>query len=187
MKILIHGDKSPWHEHFESYVAGIEIGAQALRAHAVEAGLVADSSVTSLAGIGDWFVSELVSPRSPYADRSPASWDPAVPFAGDGSAVGQIAPFTRQRILLIDEVSSYLAEVLICAFPTAKWVTFVGRRRELRRGSTLLQLGDKKWPAQPLDIVYLQALHALDGTVAAAGWLEREARIELAGRYAAPS
>lgn len=191
MRTMMNETRAVWTEFHHQFLTGVGEANQRFLSHCQQVGLVANYSTESLGAIGDWFLAELRRQKLRYVGEVPVWWDSSVPFAKRAKAFGQkkvdrfdfstyTGPFTRGQILLIDEMSSYFAQVLIHNHPGARWVIFVASSRSLRRGQTLLQLGDKKWPVQTLSIVYKQALGALDKEPFVPGWLQNQAIVELA-------
>lgn len=169
MLTLMYASKEEITRAHHAYLDGIGDARGRIREHLRETGGPnPDGSVESLPGIGQWFLEHLPETAEPMTTSwIPTWWDPLVPVAGDG--VETHAPLTRQQLRLIDEVQAYVAEVVLGHVPGAHWVVFKGSRKNIRFGTTVIQL-DKKRQFYPKSLVYKAALNVvlLDKPVEAA-------------------
>lgn len=171
MRFLTFDSKEEWAFFHEEFLAALPLALERFRHRAARHGLTTDGTVESLGPIGDWFAREIRHPESAPGVPLPPWWKTVRPWAGTGTP--DDGPFTPDHVILMDEMQSYLADVLVRVYPNAKWVIFRGERRELRRGSTLLQLGDRNWPAQTVTIVHMAALKAvLRNELPPSSWLQ---------------
>lgn len=143
-----------------AYRKGIIAAQSRLREHhAATGGPRADGSVESLAEICGWFLKQLEDEQDDSSNAwVPAWWDPTKPLAGSGDE--RAGPFTGQQLRLIDEVHAYVAEVLMNEIPTAEWVIYKGSKKDLRNGSTVLQLKGRL-RTYPLSLVYGAAIRLI--------------------------
>ena len=157
MLILMYASKEEIARAHHAYLDGIGDAQGRIREHLRETGgPEADASIESLRGIGSWFLEHLPETAEPMPTSwIPAWWNPLVLPAGDG--VETHAPVTRQQLRLIDEVQAYVAEVVLGHVPGAHWVVYKGRRKDIRHGTTVIQL-DKRRQFYPRSLVYKAAL-----------------------------
>jgi hypothetical protein len=166
MLILMTASKEEIARAHHAYLNGIDDAQGRIREHLqATGGPEADGSIESLRGIGQWFLDHL--PETAEAASTswiPAWWNPLVPPAEAG--VETHAPLTRQQLRLIDEVQAYVAEVVLGHVPGAHWVVYKGSRKDIRFGTTVIQL-TKRRQFYPRSLVYKAALNAvlLDKTV----------------------
>ena len=177
MRNLTFATKDEWARHNQAFLAALPEARERFQSRAERRHLAADGTIDSLGAIGDWYLEELSNPDSSDAPLPPW-WASSQPWSGAGTP--DDLPVTRDQVMLTDEVHSYFAGVLHDSYPGAKWVIFKGERREITRGMTLLELGDRKWPVNTVGVLYTNALRALDGNVQPANWLKFRALTEMA-------
>jgi hypothetical protein len=117
-----------------------------------------DGTVESLTPLNRWYMGEIIRAAQEPATGLPVWWDPEMPTADDGDP--ETYPFTRSQLALIDEVQAYYAFVLRNVRPDAPWVTYKGGKVDMNNGSTMLQLGKKKY-LSPHTVVYGIALRVV--------------------------
>ena len=178
MRSFTFATKEEWSAYHDEFVASLPCAVERFHRRADRHGLVADGTVASLGPIGEWFTVEVRKPESTPEVPLPPWWDPAQPWPGSGTR--RYGDLTRDQVILIDEVQAYFADVLVRAYPDAKWVIFKGERREDRRGKTLLQFADKKWPVHTIGIVSKAAVWSIeDGLIWPEGGLIAAAEAKL--------
>ena len=169
MLTLMYASKEEIARAHHAYLDGIGDAQGRIREHLRETGgPEADGSIESLRGIGQWFLEHLPETAEPMPTSwIPAWWNPQSPPSGDG--VDTHSPVTRQQLRLIDEVHAYVAEVVMTHANKAQWVVYKGRRKNIRFGTTVIQLG-KRRQFYPKSLVYKAAVNVvlLDKPVEAA-------------------
>ncbi|WP_146070139.1 hypothetical protein [Cryobacterium sp. Y29] len=145
------------HAH-DAYVNGVRDAQLRIREHFREtAGPNADGSLESLVKIGPWFFAQLPEMgETTSSEWIPPWWNPADPPAG--AVGGNVSPFTRQQLRLIDEMHAYVAEVLMRHIPGAEWIVIKGSRKNVRFGTTVLKVSGSR-QFYPLSLVYNSAIN----------------------------
>ena len=180
MRVLT--DESPefWATYHRGFMAEAANALERFRANAGDV-LTLDGSVESLDAVEDWLVSRL---RHPVAEWDSLEWIPVWLMPGTPlarSAAGREGRPSRAHLEAMDEVHGYLVHVLMTQRPGATWMIFKGERRDMRRGSTMLDIGRPKWPVDTMGLLRKPAMAVTMARDApAAGWLRRAVADELA-------
>lgn len=144
----------------DAYVNGVRDAQLRIREHLREtAGPIADGSLDSLVEVGSWFFAHLPErSETSLSEWIPPWWNPADPPAeAEG---GNVSPFARQQLRLIDEMHAYVAEVLMRHVPGAEWIVFKGSRKNIRYGTTVLRVSGRQ-QFYPLSLVYNSAINVV--------------------------
>ncbi|WP_347979043.1 hypothetical protein [Microbacterium sp. ProA8] len=180
MRVLTFDSPDTWAAYQRGFLAEAANAAERFR-RSVGASIALDKSPESLDAVGTWLVDKLQHPEPAWdtLDWLPVWLHPGLPLAGSGT--DSDGPFTRAQLESMDQVHGYIVEVLLTQRPTAKWVIFTGAKRDIRRGSTMLDIGRRQWPINTIGLIYKVSLDVvLDGDLPPAGWLRNAVEAEFA-------